>query len=89
MGQARKGLGMLRRVINETSQTDILGDAELVPDTAVLDAMHDLASLYDRVGEKGEALAWFTQTVEGYQRVLGRDHPTTRREVEMIRQLGG
>ena len=89
MGQAKKGLGILRDAIEETSRTDVVGGPELVPDAAVLDAMAELAGMYGLVGEKGEALRWYEQTEEGYRRLLGSDDPRTRRSAERAAELRG
>jgi tetratricopeptide (TPR) repeat protein len=87
MGQVDKGLRLLRDTTEKIRQRQTTGNDDVTLDTSMLDAMHDLAYMCDHVGKDDEALLWYSRTVEGYQRVLGKNHPTTRKEVEKLSEL--
>ena len=87
MGPVYKGLHLLRDRVEEIRQRQTTRDDDGTLETSILDAMHDLANICDHVGKDDEALLWYSRTVEGYQRVLGKNHPTTRKEAEKLSEL--
>ena len=87
MGQVYKGLHLLRDTVEEIRQRQTTRDDDGTLETSILDAMHDLANMYDHVSKDDEALLWYSRTVEGYQGVLGKNHPTTRKEAEKLSEL--
>jgi tetratricopeptide (TPR) repeat protein len=87
MGQVSKGLNLLRDTVERIRQRQTTSNDDGTLETSVLDAMHDLANMCDHVGKDDEALLWYSRTVEGYQRVLGKNHPTTRKEAEKLSEL--
>jgi tetratricopeptide (TPR) repeat protein len=87
MGQVDEGLRHLRDAVEKIRQGQSVGHDDITLNTSTLDAMHDPANMCDHVGKEGEALLWYSRTLEGYQKVLGKNHPITRKEAEKLSEL--
>ena len=44
---------------------------------ALLDRFHDMAEVYNEQGDHDKALEWYGRALEGYEAILGKEHPST------------
>ncbi len=44
---------------------------------ALLDRFHDMGEVYNEQGDHDKALEWYGRALEGYEAILGKEHPST------------